>query len=429
MQARFRIILVFAAVMGLIALVALYRRATAPEVSDVVEAEKPALVRTMELTRTTHDVIETFYGLIKPRAEVNLAFQITGRITQLGATENVILDEGDRVTKGQVIARLDPQRFKASVNQAAAQGEQAKAELASAQARLADAEARVADAKLEADRLAELVKNSAAKQRELEKADLALKVAQAVREQARSQIASASAAYQASNAMLELSQVNLADATLKSPIDGYVAAAPIEVGEMVNPGQTVFTLVDLQAVKLVIGVVERKLPLLAAGDLVDVDVRALTAQAKFDVRQAALADPRKGVVAVIPPAADGVTGLFNVEITLPNDDGLLRPGMIGKASINVRRIEAVVVPATAVIPTEQGVSAFFIDNAGDQPIARRHILNPLMTDRDAYLIEAVPEGASALIVEGQNRLVDGRPVHIVEPTEDPTARGDVDAHQ
>lgn len=398
MASRLRIILVFAAVMGFIALVALYRSLTAPDVSTQVEADRAALVRTAPLQRRHHPVIETFYGLIEPHAEVELAFQITGRLADLHG-----LDEGDRVRKGQTLAALEPKRFEASLYQAEARGEQAKADLAAAQARVTDAEARVADAELELKRLEQLQAGDAAKQREVDKARLAVSIAKAALESARSGLSAASANYDATRAAVDLARINLEDATLLSPIDGYVAHLPAEVGEMVNPGQLVFRLVDLHAVKLVVGVVERKLPTLKVGQKVDVDVRALASLGGLEAE-------RTGEVAVIPPAADGMTGLFNVEIRIANDDELLKPGMIGKAIVHVKTIEAVVIPADAVSPTDAGPTAYFL--AGGK--AERHFLEPLLVDKDAYLVADAPAGVEALIVEGQNRLRDGQTVKVVD---------------
>jgi multidrug efflux pump subunit AcrA (membrane-fusion protein) len=218
-------------------------------------------------------------------------------------------------------------------------------------------------------------------------------------------------------------------AVLRSPMKAIVANVPVEVGQMVMPGQSVMTLVDLTRVKLVLGVVERKLPLLRKGQRVQVEIQALAAQAAIVGDAKELTKPREGLVTIVPPAANSVTGLFNVEIELPNPESLLRAGMVGRAIVTVMERRALAVPADAVVRSGDKYLAFFVArgyNAGldlgglgkaavtaPTTIARRVAIEPVSIDKDVYLVTGVPEGLDELIVEGQSRLSDGQPVTVV----------------
>jgi hypothetical protein len=215
---------------------------------------------------------------------------------------------------------------------------------------------------------------------------------------------------------------------------------PIEVGQMVQPSQTIVTLVDVSRVKLVVGVVERKLPVLRKGQKVDVEVQALTANkeaVRDSAKAAALGKPRSGVITIVPPAADPVTGLFNVEIELDNPDGLLRPGMIGKASVTVQEKKAFAIPADAVTKQGDQYFAYFVAQGYETGldlgglgkttlnvparVARKVAISPVAIEGEVYLITDLPETLDQLVVEGQTRLADGQPVQVLQ---DAVAQGE-----
>jgi multidrug resistance efflux pump len=387
-------------------------------------------VRCLPLNVQSYPLTESFHGLLEAQARIDLSYQIPGRLQQLGPSRDQRLRENDCVTAGQIVAMLEPQRYEAAVRQAEARMEQAKAASAQAYAMMQDAQARLEDAERELARMRQLLATSAAPQREVDKAELAVRLAQAQLEREQAQIAAAAAAYESARAESQVANVNLQDATLRAPRDGVISWVPVEVGQMVQPGQTVMSIVDISSMKLVIGVVERKLPLLKAGQEVQVEIRALKRQAELLGHSDGLAVMRQGVISVVPPAADRVTGLFNVEIALPNDDDLLRPGMIGKATVTVGEVRAAAIPAEAVIPMGRQAAAFFVSDgyevgmslgaigetriAVPTTVARRVVFEPMALDKDFYLVTQIPPGTTRLIVEGHNRLEDGQTVRVLE---------------
>lgn len=428
MGSRIRIILVFAGSLAVLFSFAAVRALTRHEQQDQPHVE-PAVVRCVPLRTRKYTMTESFYGLLEAKSKLDMSFQIAGQIVQLGPDKDKPLREDDVVEEGQIIAMLDPARYEAAVEQSKAQMHEAQAMIAAADAEIADAEAWREDAGRELERIRKLHAAGSAHQREVDKADLQLKVNQAKLDSAKARRASAQATYNSAQAALTVAQVNLQDATLRAPMRGRVAFVPVKVGEMVQPGKTVMSLVDLSQVKLVIGVVERKLPLLKKGQKVRVQVEALSSQARMLRDASALAAPREGIVAVVPPAADPVTGLFNVEIELPNSDRLLKPGMVGRAQVSVMETEAFVIPADAAVRVGERAYAFFVGDtytaglnlgaigkaAVNVPttVARKIEFEPILFDSDDYLVAELPEGLNRLVVEGQERLNDGSPVRVV----------------
>jgi RND family efflux transporter MFP subunit len=427
MKSKIVIVAVFFALMVVVGTVAAWRARSA---QDAVPAAviKPAVVRCAPLERRPYVLTESFHGLIEANARVEMGFQIAGRVQQLGPAKGKTLREGDRVEQGDVLAVLEPDRYEAAVSQAQARTEEAKAMLAQRQAQLAAAQAVLDDATLEATRKAELQSRGATSEREVEKARIAQQMEKARVAGEAALVQQANAAYESARAAERMALVNLQDATLRSPIRGIVAAVPVEVGQMVNPAQPVITIVDTQSVKLVAAVVERKMPLLRRGQTVQVELQALRTSAQVATQSAP--KPRDGIVTVVPPAADPVSGLFNVEIVLKNDDDMLRPGMIGKATVMLDEKMALAVPVDAVIRSGESLYGYFVAQglkagvslgemgkaAIDVPamVARRVKLEPIGLDKDHYLIAELPEQATRLIVEGQTRLEDGQPVTILD---------------
>ena len=303
--------------------------------------------------------------------------------------------------------------------------------MSAARAEIDRVNAELQDAKDDLGRFQELLGRNASTQREVDKANLRVQVIRAQLDSARAQFVAAQAEYRSARAASRMANVNLQDTVLRAPMDATVAAIPVEIGQMVGPGDAAVTLMDLSRVKLVIGVVERKLPLLRQGQEVTVELMALTSQAGLISGSSETTCARDGVIAMVPPAADQETGLFNVEIELDNDDDLLFPGMVGKATVTVMERQAVAIPASAAMRSGDRASAFFIDGehgAGSDlgptgsaslttpaTVARLVWFTPIAFDKDYYLVKEVPEGFDRLIVEGHTRLHDGQPVKEVEP--------------
>jgi HlyD family secretion protein len=208
----------------------------------------------------SHELV--LYGNVDLR-QADLPFNASERVTE------VLVQEGDHVKRGQLLARLDPTRIQPQVAKAEADvaGEQQVVnrmhagsrpeEIAQARANVVSAQADSANARHQYDRLVELSRNSsgrAVSQQDLDSARAALDVADArlaVNRKAldlqlagprKEDVAQAEAQLEADKAQLALLRRQLADTELYAPLDGVVRSRLIEPGEIASPQKAAFTL-------------------------------------------------------------------------------------------------------------------------------------------------------------------------------------------
>lgn len=387
---------------------------------------QPVPVRCIEVAPAIHRVCETFYGIIEPRTKVDLAFEVGGRVVRIGASAEERLD-GARVAAGAELASIDSTRYLAAEQEARARVDSAQAERRTAATRVANAQVLHQDAVDELSRRQQMFDQSAASTRELNRSQVAVEFARLELESATSQLDSAAAAHAAALANLELAQANLRDTVLRSPIAGQVAMVHVQSGEMISPMAPVVTVMEIDRVKLVIGVAERKLPLIQEGQLVHLEVPALGGAAGAVGTGAGSQSGVVGRVTLVPAAADSRSGLFNVEVEAPNADGRMRPGMIAKAVVTIAEVTAIAIPPEAVINTGRSAWYFQVEGADDAAgrgandsrsgpaqaaRARRVAIHPSQHG-EGYLVFDRSQRSMRLIVEGQHRLFDGQPVTLL----------------
>lgn len=134
------------------------------------------------------------------------------------------------------------------------------------------------------------------------------------------QIAQYAASVERAQASVDNAEYQLKNATVESPIKGYVSARNIHAGEMISPSVAALTVVNTEKVYVVISVAEKELDRFSVGREVDVAVDALHKHIR-------------GKVARISPKADAGTDTFPVKIIVENKDGTLRSGMTGIVSL------------------------------------------------------------------------------------------------
>jgi RND family efflux transporter MFP subunit len=363
---------------------------TAPKAPVAIE---PVGVELCEIT-------STYAGKIRSWETYQVGFAVGGRVVSLGQNKSgEPLDDGDRVAAGQVLAQLDDRVFRAQKSEAAARVEQAASDLDRAQRVRATSPAAVSDSEVQ-----QLV------------TDLALAKAQH-----------------------EVAVKNLDDATLESPVAATIARRWIKAGESVNPHQVVFELVENDDVLLVVDVPESQIRELdhrkrvveqnrktrAGLDEEDHHFRAhvhLEGRDRFGNAW----PPLDGEVYYIPEVADQRTGLFAVEIRLPNAEHLLRPGMVATADVVVARQPGYAIPASAVIYRAHKAYLFTVDrqpvemellywNVGPADLfhARQVNLDRWIDQGETVVVPADEADLRSVVVRGHLRLGDGQLVRVV----------------
>lgn len=254
--------------------------------------------------------------------QVTVAAQVQGRVLALS------VDTGDRVRRGQVLARIDAAEAAAALAAAQAVVGQAEAEMGNARSELARARGLVERQFLSASAL------DAARTR-LEAAEAAVKAARAQREQAA-----------AVKGQFEI----------VAPLDGVVSARHIETGEMAQPGRALFTLHDPARMRAVTDVAPQRLAALGEGA-----VRA----------RVTLGDGGRVVDAeavTLLPAADARTHTVRVRVELPAGTDGLMPGSFARVhfvgAAGTAEASVVVVPRAAILRRGELTAVYVADGAG-----------------------------------------------------------------
>ncbi|TWT48731.1 efflux RND transporter periplasmic adaptor subunit [Botrimarina hoheduenensis] len=344
------------------------------------------------------DITVKYSGKIRPWETYSLGFEIGGRVAQLGENaEGKPLDDGDPVEAGQLLAQLDDRIFRARLSEAAANLELAASDLK------------------RSERLRQLSPGALAEsdyQNDLTQATL-------------------------TRAAREIALKNLEDATLYSPVTGSISRRMVESGESVNAHATIFEVVENDRLRLVLNVPEARVRELevrrrkvrdaiasgATGE--DAIFRARVQLESLDV----YGRPWPSIDAEvyrIAQLAEPATGLFEVEVFIPNDDGLLRPGMVATANVVTDRVLAYRAPEAAVIFRESKTYLYSTDTV-DESLdvmfwdigqasayrARRIELSDYIDQGDTIVIPASTAHFDNVVLRGQHRLRDGQPVRVV----------------
>lgn len=296
--------------------------------------------RTEEVQRRNLVETVTASGNVRARRKVDISSDISARVTEM------LVEEGADVVEGQVLLRLDPTRFQASLNRS-------QAALLQARAQVAQARANYLQAERDAQRLGELrARDSLLVSRQ------DLENAQTQEEVQRSLVESAEYGVSQSEAAVEEAQDNLAKTIIRAPMAGRVTRLNVEQGETVivgtmnNPGSLVLTVSDLSVMEVVLEVDETDVPEIQLGDSAAVDLDA------FPDRKFAGVVTEIGNSAIRSPSASAGTGQtptidFEVVVTLQDAEAGLRPDLSATADlVTATRDDALSIPIIALTVRE-----------------------------------------------------------------------------
>ena len=279
--------------------------------------------RTAVVDRGDIRVAVSATGSLAAISTVDVGSQISGQVTE------VLVDFNDRVHKGDVIARIDPDTYEAQIAQGAAATASARAGLVSAQAALRNAEADYAR------------KASLAQQQLVARSDADL--ARAARDQARAQVNAAQAQIAQQVASTRTTRLNLERTLIRSPVDGVVLTRTIEPGQTVAASlqsPVLFQIAeDLSKMQIVLAIDEADIGQVKPGQAVAFNVDAFPDQQyRGKVQQVRLAATNTSNVITYP-----------VVVAVDNSSQSLLPGMTANAEIEVSRRDNVLrVPNAAL---------------------------------------------------------------------------------
>ncbi len=368
-------------------------------------------VRVQEVVTATSEDGPRYSGSIEPASRVDLAFRLGGYVDQIlrvpdehGGTRLVY--EGDVITKGTTLVRLREADYKTKVDQAVSQLDQAKAAVDQTEDGRKQAQVARDKAKLDFDRATALFKLQSLTKSDMDGATAQLDAAQAALDGVQAQIVLARARVAGAQAVVDEANLALKDATLNSPANGVVIKRLVEVGSLVGPGTPAFVLADLTSLKAVFGAPDTLLKSLRTGMTLALSAEALPG-VMFD-----------GRVTSIAAAADPRSRVFDVEITFPNPDLRLKPGMIVTVQLPaLAKVAPVpVVPMSAIIRSKtkpEGYSVFVVDDQGGKTVSRARDVSLGGALNNRIIVNDGLRPGERIIVTGASLVNDGETVEIV----------------
>jgi HlyD family secretion protein len=241
-----------------------------------------------------------------------------------GRLQDVSVKLGDRVSRGQRIAKIEDFEIVEQVKQA-----EAAQEVSLATIRQREADLQLAETNVERSR--SLFERQLLPKQTLDDNEARYQAALAQLDLARAQTTQ-------SKARLDELRINLANTVITSPVNGFVARRSVDPGAFVSQQAPVADVVDITRVRLVANIVERDLKELQSGNAANVEVDAFPGE-KFG-----------GRIARVSPVLDPATRTAPIEIEIPNPDFRLKPGMYARVGITTQtKKEALVLPSTAVV--------------------------------------------------------------------------------
>jgi RND family efflux transporter MFP subunit len=275
----------------------------------------------------------TVVGNLIGKATVDVVPRVAGRI------ESIQVQLGDRVTRGQAVAKLEDRAVREQVNQV-------RANLEVNQATLKARENDAVVARNAFDRARTSFERGLVSQQGLEDAE-------ARYNSAASQVTVAQAQLVSTQARLDELTVTLNDTSVLSPVDGFVGRRNLDVGAFAGANTVIISVVDIGLVRMVANLVEKDFRRVQAGAPALVEVDAFPGE-QFT-----------GHVSRVAPVFDPATRTATMEIEVPNPGYRLKPGMYARVRLTAeRKPDALTVDRAAVVDV-QGRRGVYVVGEGD----------------------------------------------------------------
>jgi membrane fusion protein (multidrug efflux system) len=334
----------------------------------------PVTVSNVSLTKAIF--YNSYPANITALKEVELRGEVSGYIT------GIYFTEGKKVHAGEKLYEIDRRKYEAAYEEA--------------QSNVKIAEDNLEKVQRDADRYTDLSKQDAVAKQLYDNAMTDLKTAKQQVDAAKSELVKAKTDFEYS--------------LICAPFDGTIGFSMVKLGSLVTPGETLLNTLssdDVMGVDFEISETEighfRELDNAVSSDK-DTTFRIMLPDNTIY--------PYAGKISVIDRAVDPQTGSVRVRITVPNQEGILRPGMSCKVLVlNINSGEQILIPSAAVI---EQLGEYFVfkvkDNIADQA---KVIVGPRINANFIVLKGLTP--GETIVVEGTQKLHDGSEIKIVQP--------------
>lgn len=308
-------------------------------------AEKTPLVAVQAATVSVVSDDQVYSSTVQPWAKNNIVPQAGGRI------EELLVEVGDYVSQGQVVARMED-------------------------VQLLQAELQVGNDKVEFERIKGLYERGGVSQSDFEAFELACKVHKSTYENL------------------------LRNTVLRSPVSGVISARNYDKGDLCSVAMPIYVVEQIIPVKLLLAVSESDYNRVHKGDAASISVDSFPGETFV------------GKITNIYPTIDAATHTFTVEVRVDNKDKKLRPGMYAKVTVTFGNAARVMVPDVAVVKQlGSGERFVYLYNEQTQTVDYTKVTVGRRYGNQYVILEGLKEG-DKVVTEGLLRIRDGVKVNV-----------------
>ena len=353
-----------------------------------------AKIEVRELQRTVEAI-----GTLDPNEEVTVSNQVEGPVSK------VLVDLGDFVKAGQVLATLDTSELELAVRQqtAALQQEMARIGISdpnanieeSATSQVKQAEATLSEARSHLERTKRLADEGVLPKQQLDEQQAKFDVADATLKSARESVRNIKATVAGRKAALDLAQKKLGDARITAPMSGLVKERLVSEGTYLKANSPVVTLVQISPLKLRVDMPETAIESVRAGRAVRFTVDSLPGK-MFD-----------GRISRLSPSVNQQSRTLKLEAIVDNSNGTLKPGLFARVTILTGKMEKALVAPAGALFTVAGLEKLFVIEGGK--VSERIVRSGSRGPDYVEILEGVKEG-DVIATSNLGSLQQGREV-------------------
>jgi len=311
-------------------------------------------------------------GTVQAFNSVTIRAQVSGRLIE------VPLKEGDTVRAGQVLARIDPRSYQATLDQAIARRVQDQASLRSAE--------------LDLVRFQDLQPEGYVSQQQVD--------------QQRASVDELRAQIKSDDAAIESDRIQVSYCTITAPFDGVVGIRQVDVGNLVSSTDAtgIVTITQVKPISVTFTLPEQTLSQFLAGQSQGMEVVAVGRENQLELA--------RGEMMAVDNQIDQSTGTIKLKARFKNEDTRLWPGQFVNVRLLVRtEHDAAAVPSAAVLLGPQGSFVYVVDA---QNKAQMRSVVTGSNEGGQVLVSQGLQAGETIVVDGQSRLVPGAAVTIAE---------------
>ncbi|MDB5413207.1 MAG: hypothetical protein JWR10_1542 [Rubritepida sp.] len=324
-------------------------------------------------TRKDIPILLDALGTVQALNTITVRSQVDGVLVEIAFVE------GQEVNAGDVLARIDPRTYAAS--------------LAQAEAKKAQDQALLANARLDLQRYVDLSRSNGASRQQLDTQ--------------RATVAQNEALVQADQAAIDTARIQLDFTTIRSPVSGRVGLRQIDQGNLIRSGDTtgIVVVTQVRPITVIFTLPQQELPrVLAAMQAGSVPIQVVAPDGAVRAT---------GTLLTPDNQVDQTTGTIKLKATFPNDDRQLWPGSF----VNVRMLastlrQVIAIPTVAVQRGPDGPYAFVLKP--DNTVEQRPLVLGLLTPTDAVVTRGL-QPDERVITSGALRLNAGSQVQVMDP--------------